>query len=177
MARKPKPTPTVLRPDDRDTETALELAAIRHVAGLDTASDRFHLFLNDGRTIVGKAKGDPDDRRHQLHTRAQQAFQTLPTGTLLVCEEPLALQNGKTTRLLGLAAGAIWAAHLSCAIFWAWADVSAWKKSVVGNGNASKDMIEAWVRENMGLEFDPSDSDLYDAAAICRYGEQAVGLA
>lgn len=166
-----------LQPDSKDAAEAVASRQITVVAGLDTASDRWHLYCNAGYDRVSHATGDPDERRHKLHNDAYVAFSFLPAGTLLVCEEPLALQNGKTTRLLGLAAGAIWAAHLKFEIFWAWADVSAWKKTVIGNGNADKDTIQAWVSKNMGLEFPDYDSDLYDAAALCRYGEMAVGLA
>lgn len=172
----PKPKPKQLQPDGIAAQAAVANRLPTVVAGLDTASDRLHLFCNNGLTLSHTCpdKMEANDRRHELYTQAKVIFSFLPRGALLVCEEPLALQNGKTTRLLGLAAGAIWAAHLDFAVFWAWADVSAWKKSVIGNGNANKAAIQAWVTENMGLKFD--QEDFYDAAAICRYGEQAVGL-
>lgn len=177
MPAKPKPQHQ-LQPDNRGAAVAIEQQLPTVVAGLDTASDRFHLFCNTGfQAHLRLPKSmDINTKRHQLHDRARTVFSILPAGTLLVCEEPLALKNGKTTRVLCLAAGAIWAAHLGCSFYWAWADVAGWKKEVIGNGNADKPMIESWVRENMKLEFDAGEPDYYDAAGLCRYGELRLGL-
>lgn len=148
---------------------------MRTVAGLDTASDRYHLYCNNGFQhyihIPKSSKIGIDGKRLALYHGAIEAFALLPEETLLVCEESLALQNGKTTRVLGNAVGAIWAAHVNYNIFWAWVNVSTWKKDVIGKGNADKDQVKAWVMENMGLEFPESEPDFYDAACICRYGE------
>lgn len=155
----------------------------RSVAGLDTASNRFHLYLNDGRTFKhncsknGSKEKDPDDRRQELYENAKYTFSILPRGTVICCEEPIALKNGKTTRLLSLAAGAIWAAHLQFDVFWTWVDIAQWKRSVVGHGGADKDAIAMWVLMNMGKGWvEKDDADFYDAAAICRYGELKLGV-
>lgn len=152
---------------------------VTNVAGLDTASNRWHMWCDNGMAMkhLCPDRMSADDRRHELFTSALGAFALLPAGTLLVVEEPLALKNGKTTRLLCLAAGAIWVAHLEFSIFWVWADVAQWKKAVIGNGNANKLMIAEWVAENMGLAWaDAEDEDFYDAAALCYYGKMALGL-
>jgi Holliday junction resolvasome RuvABC endonuclease subunit len=114
-----------------------------------------------------------DERRHALFTSARQAFALLPAGTLLVCEEPITGKSGKTTRLLGLAAGAIWAAHLDFQIFWAWGDIAAWKKLIVGNGNADKAAIADWCRAQ-GVDYPESEPDYFDAHCLSLYANKCV---
>lgn len=166
------------------------------VVGLDTASNRFHLVAN---RLISKGRGekryhtiqsgplDPkkdkqwgnaDARRQRLYEDAEAAFGWFPDGAHIFCEEPLALTNGKTTRLLGLACGAIWAAAHAIDpvegrprfdLWWHWVDVSSWKKDIVGNGNASKDMIALHV-QMQGRSYE--EPDYYDADCLCVYGEQ-----
>jgi len=153
------------------------------VAGLDTASNRCHLYVHGWsqpwwtRVFIGmKEVPNPDARRHTLYREAKAAFALLPAGAHIFCEEPLALKNGRTTRMLGLAAGAIWAAHLDCDLFWHWVDVSHWKKAIVGNGNADKQQVRDWVQQNLGEHWEqPEDADFYDAACLCAYGESVLG--
>jgi len=56
------------------------------------------------------------------------------------------------------------------------ADNKRWKKVIVGNGNASKDMIAAWVEENHPHVFKKADGlqDLLDAFCIALYGQQVI---
>jgi Holliday junction resolvasome RuvABC endonuclease subunit len=69
---------------------------------------------------------------------------------------------------LGLAAGAIWASAQDFDLFWHWADVAAWKKAVVGNGNAKKTEVEAWSLMHGG---EPHwEEDHHDANAISQHG-------
>jgi Holliday junction resolvasome RuvABC endonuclease subunit len=175
------------------------------VIGLDTASSRLHwvasqpLWSADADALAEPAaygwcqcpKDDADGRRRELYEHARQFFRSLPErGACVFCEEPLALaKNGKTTRLLGLAAGAIWAAHLDYNVTWFWVDVASWKKSVVGRGNASKDDVAAFCLNDPGFrqEFmagvgEPGvgpavfveQPDLYDAWCLKTYGVQQL---
>jgi Holliday junction resolvasome RuvABC endonuclease subunit len=51
-------------------------------------------------------------------------------------------------------------------------DNKAWKRTVVGNGNADKDTVQNYIRESHSA-YAPlcgDDQDLYDAACIGRYG-------
>jgi Holliday junction resolvasome RuvABC endonuclease subunit len=144
------------------------------VVGLDTGSNRLHMYSSDGghqHVFIDTRKApDPDERRTMLFRQARAIFKTLPRGTVIACEEPLSLQNGKTTRILGLSAGAIWAAHVDCDVFWTWVNVSTWKRDTVGKGNATKGEVMDWVHTAMNLDFTdegPQNSDYYDAAAIC----------
>lgn len=161
-------------PRAREGRSAL-VGGPQFVAGLDTASDRFHLIYDDDQgedRFFVRVTGDPDDRRRMLHENALAAFGSLPAGCHVFCEEPLALKNGKTTRVLGLAAGAIWAAHLEFDLFWHWVDVSSWKKAICGNGNLKKDLVVAVLQDRHGLSFD--EPDFYDAWALREYGRGAL---
>ena len=161
------------------------LTKVKHVIGLDTATDRWHAFSWDPKYrmhchLTGKQWQNPDDRRHALYLSAQTYFARLPAATLVVCEEPLGIsKNGKTTRLLGMAAGAIWAAHLHTRVFWVWADIAAWKKQVIGNGNAAKDDIREWAIPLLGPNDHAADNydsepDYYDAMGLAVYGRMCL---
>lgn len=108
-----------------------------------------------------------DDRRQKLFEDARTFFAFLPSGSHVFCEEPLSLANGETTRLLGLACGAIWAAHLEFDLFWYWVNVSSWKKGVVGEPNPNKGRVQEFL-QSMGVEYD--EEDLYDAHCIMGWG-------
>jgi Holliday junction resolvasome RuvABC endonuclease subunit len=145
------------------------------IVGLDTASDRWHAVVVDGEgqwtsAPFAYAKGrTAEHRRAQLYTTAAGFFRHLPAGSQVFAEEPLALSNGKTTRVLALAAGAIWTAHLEgSGIGWAWVDVAHWKLQVIGKGNATKDEIREWALEH-GAGSDWVE-DSYDAFAIAQGG-------
>lgn len=58
-------------------------------------------------------------------------------------------------------------------------DNKSWKKLIVGNGNASKDDIKAWVREQHPpyAVLCGDDQDKYDAACIAMYGQRIVSRA
>jgi len=150
---------------------------IEAVVGVDTASDRWHMYCDNGLyQCVSKLHKDIPaiQKRYTLYHAARTAFANLPYRTMLVIEEPLALKNGKTTRLLSMACGVIEAASYDQGgIYVYYADVSQWKKEVIGNGNADKNMIKMWVTLNMGLTFD--EPDYYDAAALSIYGHRLLG--
>jgi Holliday junction resolvasome RuvABC endonuclease subunit len=57
--------------------------------------------------------------------------------------------------------------------------VKAWKKSVVGNGNASKAVVSDWLREHHPVYHARcgSNQDLIDAACIAVYGSELIGRA
>lgn len=83
-------------------------------------------------------------------------------------EHPLALANGKTTLALGMAAGALWAAHLGHDLWWHWVEVSSWAAMVgvsLGKDNTAerKAKSRAYAVEHLALPPD-LDEDHYDAA-------------
>jgi hypothetical protein len=181
------------------------------VVGLDTDSYGFHWVSNvplwDGSgddpepSLCGaiEHKADLEERRATSYLSAKAFFGGISSGTgqelHVFCEEPLALKNGKTTRVLGLAAGAIWAAFVESGglridRYWYWVDVAHWKKEVVQHGNASKELIRDHVRGNpawrhharqRAFEGAPAygelfelDKNLYDAWCLCVYGVRAI---
>lgn len=169
------------------------------VVGLDTASDRWHAITRPtpGNKLIGvdtetchatpdyKKKAhvaykDPDVRRAELANAFGVFLMWLPVGTHVFCEEPLALKNGKTTRLLALSAGSLWAmAAVRGDLIWHWVDVSHWKRVIVGNGNANKDKIRASVLERKKMSkkliaaYD-AEPDYWDADCLADYGLQAL---
>jgi hypothetical protein len=139
-------------------------------------------------------KGELESRRATTYLAAKMFFGNIPSGPVdhelhVFCEEPLALKNGKTTRVLGLAAGAIWAAFVEAGgtridRYWYWVDVAHWKKEVVGNGSASKEMIREFVRGNPAFkhlarehnydEIFEGNHNLYDAWCLQVYGSRQL---
>lgn len=136
--------------------------------------------------LSGKSWANPDVRRAAMTSTFRQALEQRSNDSeplVIFCEEPLALQNGKTTRLLSIAAGALWqvahdmAFHFGMEVAWFWVDVAMWKRVIVGNGNASKDDIKAFA-----MSVDSStegafaeEADFFDAWCLARYG-RLVGL-
>lgn len=170
------------------------------VVGLDTASDRWHavcrgtngkpLSVVDGEAFHStpdhRKKGNEayksaDVRRAELANAFGAYLLWLPPGTHIFCEEPLALKNGKTTRILSLAAGSLWdrAAVVSDNLIWHWVDVAHWKRVIVGNGNANKTKIQDHVVENDKLTkkllaLYGDQPDFFDAKCLLKYGLQAL---
>lgn len=148
--------------------------------GLDTASSRVHSVHQRTKLKAKKKKfevigtwefyageDNADIRRGELYRSCCEYFAVLELispGCQVFCEEPLALRNGKTTRVLCLAVGAIWTAHLEFNLMWHWVDVAHWKKQICGSGSASKTKVQEWSRKNGGLK--KWDEDHHDANAI-----------
>lgn len=162
--------------------TRLKTVDIPAVVGMDTATNRVHCIgprvgarKRIEQFVVKSSDSNPDVRRHALYKGVSQYFEELagvcPGPFHIFCEEPLSLQNGKTTRLLGLTAGAIWAAHLPFDCYWYWVNVATWKREIVGNGNATKEQIQEWVRSR-GWDF--AEEDWFDAFCIRELGKRIV---
>lgn len=174
------------------------------VVGVDTNSYGFHWVASDefeyGMFGWARGNGDADTRRLEAYRLAVDLFSALPHGSHVFCEEPLSLKNGKTTRLLALAAGAVWSAFQQANrdSWWHWVDVATWKKTVLGQGygNASKEKYQPVVRDRLKsftiqtpefqhrrrnltglLEASYLETDLLDAWCIEEYGVGAVALA
>lgn len=147
------------------------------LVGLDTAANRWHAVTDDGVGFCSELKGvawkDPDKRRAQLADTFGSWLLSLPEKPQVYAEEPLALQNGKTTRLLGLAAGALWQAGRDVGVEWHWVDVAMWKRVIVGNGNADKEEIRLYVIGGPRGQTDPvyeAELDLYDSRCLLDFG-------
>jgi hypothetical protein len=91
--------------------------------GLDHDSHGFYAVCLGGDAthpwFVYRSKApDADTRRIQICQEAWLFFASLPERSWIFAEEPLALQNGKTTRVLCLAAGALWAQTMGSGRGW-----------------------------------------------------------
>lgn len=190
------------------------------IVGIDTRSRAMHVAASEklprsmfaapeGTAWFGffgysedKAKGrHPDESRGQLYLDARDLFESLPAGSHVFCEEPLALQNGLTTRLLSMSAGAIWAAfwQTNPDATWYWVDNATWKKAVLGRGSPPRgEKVKPWVRretlahpkfvewcaradhrqlhwETTEVQFE-RQLDLYDAWCLMEYGRITLAM-
>ena len=152
------------------------------IIGLDTAANRWHAAAEGGVTgccpeLKGKRWEDPDVRRKHLAGTFDLWLADVlaggePSRVWVFCEEPLALKNGKTTRLLSLAAGALWDRGAITGVEWVWVDVATWKRVIIGNGNADKAEIAAWVQFHLGKTYD--EADHYDARCLLELGKLVI---
>lgn len=161
------------------------------VVGLDTDSRGFHWVSNSplwdgsgddpapGKVGFIQAGADTEQRRAISYYSAKSFFGGIASGTSdelhVFCEEPLALKNGKTTRILSLAAGAIWAAFVESGgsrvdRWWYWVDVAHWKKEVCGNGNIGKEEIRMFCRTNPGWQALSREAPATEDEVIAPYG-------
>lgn len=155
------------------------------IIGLDHDSKGFHAvaFGPSPRFWQTFASRDssPDVRRIDVCHAFRLYLEGLPARAHVFAEEPLILsKNPKTTRLLSLMAGALWAQSLGLNLFWHWVDVAHWKREVVGKGNANKEQVAAWVRATAvrmlpecRLAHYDITPDLYDAHCLAVYGRRA----
>lgn len=154
----------------------LDRAALPFVVGVDTSSARLAVSLPKHKTFVLDVMGSPDERRRELFYGAREFFQGLPTGAWVVCEEPLGLaKNGRTTMILNLAAGAIWAAHLDLDLWWIWLGHSTWKRDIIGRGDAKKSDVRDFCEDNPAFKYEDREQfliypDLFDAFVIRLWG-------
>ena len=163
------------------------------VVGIDTASARFHWvasepILDGFDTHLYREYGwfrmavDAESARLELYRAAKRFFRVLPQRAHVYVEEPLAIpKNGQTTKVLCMAAGAIWCAFMETEpdAYWHWVDVAEWKKKILGRGAPPRGQKhKPWIRETIlnderftyeQAAFD-NQPDLYDAWAICQFG-------
>lgn len=150
------------------------------IHALDTGSRKWHTLREDGGYEAHhvKASVPTDAARIELAVSwAAYVNRAVMPGDVIVCEEPLSLQNGKTSRVLAMACSAIYVATYTLVgegvpldwAEWRWADVSHWKRTIIGNGNANKEQIEQWVKDNLSLEF--PEPDFYDCQGILEFGK------
>lgn len=154
------------------------------VAGMDTASVRWHCAVYDGdefelHSCTPNLK-DTEMNRMALFRGARGLSMQLEQhpGLFLFIEEPLMLRtNWNTTLSLSLAAGAIWSAFYDADLVVSWAAISSWKKDIIGKGNASKELIRLWGQRMLPDEVVArceAEPDYYDACAIAIHGYRRV---
>lgn len=160
------------------------------IVGVDTKSRAFHWATSDGSTLTyngfTSAQDDHDLARAEVFERSRGLFGDLSPAHVF-CEAPLALQNGKTTRLLCMAAAAVWCGFVASEVdaLWYWVDPSTWKRDVLGGAPPRGVKHKPWIRQRC-LELWPNvmvpglvsafdlEPDLFDAYCLLRYGQQVV---
>jgi Holliday junction resolvasome RuvABC endonuclease subunit len=164
------------------------------IVGLDTAGDRWHAVdefgvMRSAGPLEHQKKSAPfydprwqnaDARREELcrqfHVYLKELVRTEdgdPAKVAICCEYPLSLKNPQTNVMLSLAAGALWDVGRSWGVTWLWVEISKWKKIVVGNGNADKKRVQAYVALNYRVEL-AEDDNVADATCICECGVKAI---
>ncbi len=162
------------------------------IIGLDTAGDRWHATIRGGTndkacfpTTKGPSKGwSPDKRREELCLSFDAFLADIEilagaagdTEIHLFCEESQAFgKNGKTTRMLNMVTGALWAVALRHNVFWHWVGSSQWK-AMTGTSGKKKEIAypleKAWCIKH-GAE-DGWDQDHYVSFACAEFGHKAL---
>lgn len=155
--------------------------------GLDHASNRWHLVARDVQRVVVYVehlkvsdKWTPDRRRAALSEGLRDALDSLVIRTggpiHIMAEEPLALRNPKTTLILGLSAGALWAQHLPFSVFWHWVPVSSWQSWAGIKQNLKtperKAASRAYSIQHGG--YADWEEDHFDADCLALYGREQI---
>ena len=83
-------------------------------------------------------------------------------------EEPVYIQNGKTHMMLSCIYGSVVKAFMDSNIYPKSVNISVWKKSVTGKGNAKKEAVRKRIVE-LCLIPDDLEQDVYDALGVSAY--------
>lgn len=175
------------------------------VIGIDTKTRAFHWVASQsipaGRYGWVSSEKDVELARHELFVGSARLLRGLALDQREVhvfCEEPLVLQNGKTSRLLAMAAAAVQAGFFLAAevnpnMWWYWVDAASWKRSVLGRGappqeyvgDTARSRVKDWIRDQVDamsafsawrseaqVDYDTMrmERDLYDAWCLKAYG-------
>jgi Holliday junction resolvasome RuvABC endonuclease subunit len=116
-------------------------------------------------------------------TMRGKELSTLSTMITQICdwdyafiEEALIGNNRKYSMRISQTSGAIMAALDAAGVHTELVNVKTWKKDVIGNGNANKEMIQTWLIENYNsyaVECG-EDQDKFDACCIGLFGVDVV---
>ena len=88
---------------------------------------------------------------------------------IVYIEQAAYIQNIKATLMIDASINMIRATCIEAHIPYQIIDIKAWKKSVLGNGNASKTQIMDFAKAKIGVELD-DNQDLADAFCVATYG-------
>lgn len=136
--------------------------------GIDPASKKIALFGGDPlrAQVIKVPKTNRGDELYTLRDRLEQIIG--PDDTIYVEEPVLAgARNIRSTLLVAETVGMILSVSRAKLV-----EVSTWKKSTVGKGNASKDDVRQWLEMAYPqyAEACDGDQDLIDAAGIFVHG-------
>lgn len=97
---------------------------------------------------------------------------TKRNGAVPFIEAPLHGKGQKTTIVQSMVSGVVQLAMVQSGHRPQMVNVSTWKKTVIGNGNATKDDIASFIKQRWRPIFDEAagNQDILDAAGVCLYG-------
>lgn len=146
--------------------------------GVDLGTRKVNLIGFDGPILrtIADIVAPPSSRGEELdHIRAEiETITYYDSEPVIFVEEPPKVRNMRTFLHLAQTCGAVMS--LPCPTYCV--PVASWKKATVGKGNASKQEVSTWLRENYGAYYDlcGADQDRVDATCIGLYGQQIVDL-
>lgn len=147
------------------------------VVAVDPKSRKMAIVYGDSEPemrIISTDSDDHYDRMFVFQEKFQDFFKTLDEFVLFI-EQPLVGRGGvHTTLVLAQSAAPVVLSALSCGSNGVYdVNVGTWKKAIVGHGNASKDEVGEWLRDNRPsiYELTEGDQDLIDASCIWLYGQ------
>ena len=138
------------------------------IYGVDLGMRSLYIYGTEDIHIVSVPKGD---RYLEIYSMAKWVSQIFDKDDTVFYEEPVLAGPKNIRTIIGLAQSS--AALLSGSVAHCYeVPVGTWKKEVVGKGNAKKEEVAAWLKENDPESFDRcgEDQNLIDAACIQKYG-------
>lgn len=145
------------------------------IAGVDCSSKSIAFVMIENNEIrlkklIESSSKDPHTRVSELFLSFREFMKELPIKPGIVfIEQALFLQNVKTTLMIDATINAVRFVcienNIPCSII----DNRSWKKSVIGNGKASKEDIAQFVNLKWP-DFGSTSQDLMDAASIAMFG-------
>lgn len=146
--------------------------------GVDPASKKIAMFADDDGLVrahvIEVRKSDRNTELMSLRAQMEDILLYDPQ-PIIYCEEPVlaGARNIRTTILIAETVGMILSLNAEVRVV----PISSWKKATVGKGNATKDEVTEWLKEeHPGYTSYCRDTkqresqDLRDAAAIFIYG-------
>jgi Holliday junction resolvasome RuvABC endonuclease subunit len=145
---------------------------MKYFAGFDCCSKSIACVIFDSNKnivdsfFIESTKKIWEDRLTELVTELDKVKVTI---NIAYIETPIYMQNIKATNSIARVVGIVhsWLIRNNIPDFEV--DVKAWKKGVLGNGNAKKEEIMKFVKSNYGSKL-IYNQDLADAACISLWG-------
>lgn len=140
-----------------------------HLVGFDQLTNRYQTHS----VVVPKMSS----RSAELRELTNAAIELVGNDRIFAEEPPLAgSRNIRTALALSQVAGAV-LSRVGAVVYLV--PVSAWKKQVVGKGNATKDEVADWVKHHHHTLFEmcEGDQNKLDAVCLMLYGTQTLHLA
>jgi len=149
------------------------------VCGIDLGARKVAIstFVDGELTLAQSLEVPKTTRARELRTLGEWTFGYTKIANYAFVEEPLIGRGVRSSLQIAQTAGAVMSAMGGLlAIDSRFVDNKTWKKQVVGNGNASKEMIEEWLKRTHPAyaALCGSNQDRIDAACIGIYGVQVL---